>query len=101
MIFQPLTVIEAANFESKMLVSFILQTLMNASLKTSVIRMLHATTPKDLTAALVKMDLKATEKTALVRLCGVHGPFWPFCKGSSEAKSSKTPIFRLNSMLRE
>ena len=58
--------------------------------------MLHATTPKDLTTALVKMGLKATEKTAQVGLCGVHGLFWPFCKRSSEAKSPKIPIFRLN-----
>ena len=49
--------------------------------------MLHVTTPKDLTTALVKMDLKATGETAQVSLqCGVHGLFWPFCKGSSETK---------------
>ena len=40
-------------------------------LQTSVTRLLHVTTPKDVTTALVKMDLKATEKTAhrRVRLC--------------------------------
>ena len=37
--------------------------------QTSVTRMLHVTTPKDLTTALVKMDLKATAKTARVRFC--------------------------------
>ena len=31
--------------------------------------MLRVTTPKDLTTALVKMDLKATAKTARVRFC--------------------------------
>ena len=70
MTFQPLTGIEVANFESKMLLSFMLQTLTNAPLKTSVTRMLHATTPKDLTTALVREDLKATgELTARVRFC--------------------------------
>ena len=64
MTFQPLTGIEVANFKSKMLLSFMLQTLTNAPLKTSVTRILHVTTPKDLTTALVKMDLKATGETA-------------------------------------
>ena len=64
-----------------------LQTLTNALLKTTVTRMLHATTPKDPTTALVKMDLRATGKTARVRFCSVHGHFWPFCKASSEANS--------------
>ena len=45
------------------------QTLTNALLTTSVTGMLHVTIPKDLTTALVKMDLKATEKTAWVRFC--------------------------------
>ena len=70
MTFQPLTGIEVANFESKMLLSFMLQTLTNAPLQTRVTRMLHATTPKDLTTALVREDLKATgELTAQVRFC--------------------------------
>ena len=48
--------------------SFFLQTLTNALLKTTVIWMPLVTTPKDLTTALVKMDLKATgEITARVR----------------------------------
>ena len=51
------------------------QTLTNALLKTSVTRMLYVTTPKDLTPAPVRMDLKATGKIARVRLCGVHGHF--------------------------
>ena len=72
-----------------------LQTLTNALLKTSVTRKLHVTTPKDLTSAPVKMDLKAAGKTAKVKFRGVHSHFWPFCKGSSKAKSSKIPIFRL------
>ena len=42
------------------------QTLMSVPLQTSVTRMLHVTIPKDLTTALVKMDLKAMEKTAQV-----------------------------------
>ena len=76
MTFQPLTGIEVANFKSKMLLLIMLQTLTNAPLKTSVTRMLHVTTPKDLTAALVKMDLKATGETAQVSLqCCVHGLF--------------------------
>ena len=58
--------------------------------------MLHVATPKDPTTALVKMDLKATGKTARVRFCGVHRHFWPFCKASSKANSSKRPIFKLN-----
>ena len=66
-----------------------LQTLTNALLKTSVTRMLYVTTPKDLTAAIVKMDLKATGKTARVRFCGVHRYSWQFCKASSKANSSK------------
>ena len=37
--------------------------------QTSVTRMLRVTTPKDVTAALAKMDLKETAKTARVRLC--------------------------------
>ena len=40
--------------------------------QTSVTRMLHATIPRDLTTALVKMDLKATAKTAQVRFCLEH-----------------------------
>ena len=36
--------------------------------------MLHVPTPKDLTTALAKMDLKATEKTARVRFCYEHNP---------------------------
>ena len=50
----------------------LLQTLMSVPLQTSVTRMLHVTTPKDLTSALVKMDLKATEKTAQVRFFLEH-----------------------------
>ena len=86
MTFQPFSCIEVANFESKMPLSFMIQTLTNASLKTSVTRMLHATTPKDLTTALVKMGLKATEKTVQVGLyLWRTGSFWPFCKGSRKA----------------
>ena len=69
MIYQPLTRIKVANFESKKLTLFMLQTLTNALLKTSVTRMPHVATPKDLTAALAKMDLEATAKTARVRFC--------------------------------
>ena len=70
MTFQTLTGIEVANFESKILLSFMLQTLTNAPLQTRVTRMLHAATPKDLTTALVREDLKATgELTARVRFC--------------------------------
>ena len=57
-----------------------LQTLTNALLKTSVTGMLSVTTPKDLTAAIVKMDLKATGKTARVRFCGVHAILGNFAK---------------------
>ncbi|XP_074606297.1 uncharacterized protein LOC141859337 isoform X2 [Acropora palmata] len=39
---------------------FSIATLTNAPLQTRVTRMLHATTPKDLTTALVREDLKAT-----------------------------------------
>ena len=42
--------------------------------------MLSVTTPKDLTAAIVKMDLKATGKTARVRFCGVHAILGNFAK---------------------
>ena len=56
------------------------QTLTNALLKASVTRLLYVTTPKDLTPAPVKMDLRATGKIARVRFCGVHGHFWPLCK---------------------
>ena len=50
----------------------LLQTLMSVPLQTSVTRMLHVTIQKDLTTALVKMDLKATGKTAQVRFCLEH-----------------------------
>ena len=50
----------------------LLQTLMSVPLQTSVTRMLHVTIPKDLTTVLVKMDLKATAKTARVRFCLEH-----------------------------
>ena len=51
----------------------LLQTLMSVPLQqTSVTRMLHVKIPKDLTTALVKMDLKATEKTAQVRFSLEH-----------------------------
>ena len=45
---------------------------MSVPLQTSVTRMLHVTIPKDLTTALVKMDLKAMGKTAQVRFCLEH-----------------------------
>ena len=67
MTFQPARGIKVANFEPKRQLLFMLQTLTNALLKTSVTRMPHVATPKDLTAALAKMDLKATGKTARVR----------------------------------
>ena len=69
MTFQPATGIKVANFEPKRLPLFMLQTLTNALLKTSVTRMPHVATLKDFTAALAKMDLEATEKTARVRFC--------------------------------
>ena len=69
MTFQPATGFNVANFEPKRLPLFMLQTLTNALLKTSVTRMPHAATPKDLTTALAKMDLKATAETARVRFC--------------------------------
>ena len=51
----------------------LLQTLMSVPLQQmSVTRMLHVKIPKDLTTALVKMDLKATEKTAQVRFSLEH-----------------------------
>ena len=51
----------------------LLQTLMSVPLQqTSVTRMLHVKIPKDLTTALVKMDLKATGKTAQVRFSLEH-----------------------------
>ena len=52
--------IQIANLPSKMSLLFLFQILTNAPLKTNVIRMLHVTTPKDLTTALVREDLKAT-----------------------------------------
>ena len=62
--------INDANFASKIPLFFLLQTLTNAILQTSVTRMLRVTTPKDLTTALVMEDLKATgELTARVRFC--------------------------------
>ena len=69
MIYQPLTRIKVANFESKMPLLFLFQTLTNALLQTTVIWMPLVTTPKDLTTAPVKMDFKATGKTAWVRFC--------------------------------
>ena len=45
------------------------QTLMSVLPQTSVTRMPHVATPKGLTAALAKMDLEATAKTARVRFC--------------------------------
>ena len=45
---------------------------MSVPLQTSVTRMLHVTIPKELTTALVNMDLKATGKTAQVRFCLEH-----------------------------
>ena len=66
-----------------------LQTLTNALLETSVSRMPYVTTPKDLTAAIAKMDLKATGKTARVRFCGVQRHSWQFCIASSKENSSK------------
>ena len=56
MIYQPLTRIKVANFESKMPLLFLFQTLTNALLQTTVIWMPRVTTPKDLTTAPVKMD---------------------------------------------
>ena len=56
------------------------QTLTNALLKTSVTRMLYVTTPKVLTPAPVRMDLKATGKIARVRFCSVQGLFLPLGK---------------------
>ena len=51
----------------------LLQTLMSVPLQqTTVTRMLHVKIQKDLTSALVKMDLKATEKTAQVRFSLDH-----------------------------
>ena len=51
----------------------LLQTLMSVPLQqTSVTRMLHVKIPKDLTTALVMMDLKATGKSAQVRFCFDH-----------------------------
>ena len=68
MTFQHLMGINDANFTSKMPLFFLLQTLTNAKLQTSVTRMLNVRTLKDLTTALVKEDLKATgELTARVR----------------------------------
>ena len=62
--------INDANFTSKIPLLLLSQTLTNALLKTNVTRMLHVTTPKDLTTALAKEDLKATgELTARVRFC--------------------------------
>ena len=49
--------------------------------------MLHVTTSKDPATALVKMDLRATGKTARVRFSGLHNQFWPFCKASSKVNS--------------
>jgi len=45
---------------------------MSVPLQASVTRMLHVTIPKDLTTVPVKMDLKATGKTAQVRFCLEH-----------------------------
>ena len=51
----------------------LLQTLMSVPLQQmSVTRMLYVKIPKDRTTALVKMDLKATEKTAQVRFSLQH-----------------------------
>ena len=51
----------------------LLQTLMSVPLQqTGVTRMLHVKIPKDPTTALVKMDLKATGKTAQVRFSLEH-----------------------------
>ena len=62
--------IQVANLTFKMPLIFLFQTLTNALSKTNVIRMLHVTTPKDLTTALVREALKATEElTAQVRFC--------------------------------
>ena len=70
MTLQPLTEIEVASLSTKMLLLFLLQTLTNVLLKTSVTGILYVTTPRDLTTALAKMDLKATGKTARgVRFC--------------------------------
>ena len=52
--------IEVENLEFKTPLFFLLQTLTNALLQTIVTSMLHVTTPKDLTTASVRMDLKAT-----------------------------------------
>ena len=62
--------IHVANLTSKMSLSFLFQTLTNALLKTNVIRMLHVATPKDLTTAFVREDLRETEElTARVKFC--------------------------------
>ena len=49
-----------------------LQTLTNATLQKNVIRMLHVATPKDLTNALVREDLKAPGELILLKSIHNH-----------------------------